>query len=203
MDHLVAEDTDDALHAEHDQHPGPERDPEKHRQRLAPEQSDQRVPRDRRDPLQRRGNDDCPTESHACVGQLPCTGPRAPGGQVTDDQGPEQRADHHREQPQPETEAECDRQRAREDARHVHLRREPHGEEPAGAAVALVCRNGRDAVRLHRQIARAGRPMAGEDRPGQRGGSDLRRASLSHGHIRPRRAHPRRPGLPTPPDGSP
>ena len=47
-----------------------------------------------------------------------------------------------------------DRERAGEHAGHVDLRREPHGEQPGRRAVPLILGDGRDAVRLDRQIAR-------------------------------------------------
>ena len=65
VDQLIAEEPDRALHAQHDQHGDPERDAEQHRQRLPAEQPDQRVPRDRRQPLQNGGQHDTAAKRHA------------------------------------------------------------------------------------------------------------------------------------------
>ena len=64
VDHLVSEEPDRALHAEHDENSTPERNAEQHGKRLSAEQPDQRIPGDRRQPLQRTGKHHPGAERH-------------------------------------------------------------------------------------------------------------------------------------------
>ena len=168
VDQLIADESDHALHTEHNHDGDPERDAEQHRQRLRAEQPGERDPGDRREPLQNGRQHDTSAEGHPRVRQL--TGPRArpPCRKVGDERRTQHRAGRHREQPQPEAQAQHDRQRAAEYPCHADLRCEPHGEEPGGRAVPLVLCDGCDAVRLDRQVTRAAGTVAGEGRCGQR-----------------------------------
>ena len=84
VDQLIAEETDGALHPQHDQHRDPERDIEQHGQGFPAEQPDKRVPRDRRQPLQGGGQYDAAAERHPRVGQLTGARARTPRRQVAD-----------------------------------------------------------------------------------------------------------------------
>ena len=154
--------------AKHDENSTPERDAEKHGKRFPTEQADQRVPCDRRKPLQCSGKHHPATERHPRIRQLAGSGAWTPRRQVADDQRAHHRPDHHRQQAEPEPQTQHDCQRAGEHAGHVHLRCEPHGEQPRRAAVPLILGNWCDAVRLDRQIAGTDGTVTGESRFGQR-----------------------------------
>jgi hypothetical protein len=68
VDHLITEKTDRALHTQYDQHCDPERDSEQYRQCFPAEEADQRIPCDRRQPLQRARHYDAAPERHSRVG---------------------------------------------------------------------------------------------------------------------------------------
>ena len=65
VDHFVAEEADGPLHPQHDQDRDPERNTQQHSQGFPTEQPDQRVPRDRRQPLQRSRQHDAAAERHS------------------------------------------------------------------------------------------------------------------------------------------
>ena len=85
MDQLVAEEPDHTLGAQHDQRGDPERDAQQQRQRLCTEQRGQRIPGDRRQPLQNAGQYDTAAESHPGVRQLTGARPWPPGRKLGDD----------------------------------------------------------------------------------------------------------------------
>ena len=169
VDCLITEHPYDALRPQHEHHSQRKRQVQQGRKRLGPEQADQPVPGDRRQPLDDRDHGHCRPECHARVGELRGPGSWPPGGQVGHRQRAEKRSDDHRQQSQPETQTQHHGERAGEHHRHGHLGGEPQREQPAGAAVAVGGRHRRNAVRLHRQVARARRHPAGVGLPGEDG----------------------------------
>lgn len=103
MNQLIADEADRPLDAQHDQYRNPEGDAEQHSERFAPEQTDQCVPRHRREPLQYRRNRYQATERHTRTGQLRGTGARTQRRQVADHQRSEHRTDDHGQHREPET----------------------------------------------------------------------------------------------------
>ena len=158
---FVTEQSEHALQHQHDKQPDPERHVDQQMDRLGAEDGVERVPRNRREPLQDTGKHHRTAERQSGQRNLADSGVRPPGPQGGDQQPAEQGADDDRHHAQPETDADETRgsERSDEEPRGHQVRGEPDGELPMQPAVSVAQRDRRHAAEfdVHRALVRGHR----------------------------------------------